>query len=46
MFLKEAWPTTDPPQDVLTQVTDVRHRLLRATKFANKDVERETDFAT
>ena len=38
-LLKETWLTTDPPQDVLTQVTDVCHRLLRANKFAKKNLQ-------
>ena len=36
-LLKETWLTTDPPQDVLTQVTDVHHRLLRVNEFAKKN---------
>ena len=38
-LLKEAWLTTDPPQDVLTQVTDVHDTLLRVTEFAKKNLQ-------
>ena len=38
-LLKEAWLATDSSKDIITQVSDVRHRLLKATEFAQKNLK-------
>lgn len=38
-LLKEAWLTVDSLEDIITQVSDVCHRLLKATEFARKNLQ-------
>ena len=39
-LLKETWLAPDSLEDVITRVSDVRDRLLRATSFAQKNLEK------
>ena len=39
-LLKEAWLVTDSSEDAITQVSDVQHRLLKATEYAQKNLKR------
>ena len=43
-LLKEAWLDVDCSEDVITRITDVCHRLLKATEFVRKtcNVHKET----
>ena len=39
-LLKEVWLAVDASEDVITQVTNVRHRLRKATEFARRNLQR------
>ena len=39
-LLKEAWLANNTSEDVITRVSNVRHRLLKATSFAQKNLKK------